>query len=49
MSMLSDQELLKSNAYINGEFVSAEDSTTFAVKNPSTGEVVANVAKCGAN
>ena len=48
MSMLSDQELLKSNAYINGEFVSAEDSTTFAVKNPSTGEVVANVAKCGA-
>jgi succinate-semialdehyde dehydrogenase/glutarate-semialdehyde dehydrogenase len=48
MAMLSDQELLKPNAYINGEFVSAEDGTTFAVKNPSTGEVVANVAKCGA-
>lgn len=36
------------NALINGEWVAADDGTTFAVDNPATGDVIANVANCGA-
>ncbi|MEZ5507253.1 MAG: NAD-dependent succinate-semialdehyde dehydrogenase [Gammaproteobacteria bacterium] len=44
---LKDPSLLASHAYINGEWVPADTGETLAVTNPATGEVVADVAKCG--
>ncbi len=43
---LSDSGLLKTQAYINGEWVDADGGGTVPVTNPATGEVVAEVAKC---
>ncbi len=44
---LSDASLLKGEAYINGEWTTADSGETTAVTNPATGEVVAEVARCG--
>ena len=44
---ISDKQLLRSQAYINGAWVDADNGETFAVLNPATGETVAQVAKCG--
>ncbi len=44
---LSDQALLKTRAYINGEWVDADNGATLEVTNPANGDVIANVAKCG--
>lgn len=44
---ISDQGLLKTQAYIDGKWVDADSGETFAVYNPATGETVAEVAKCG--
>jgi succinate-semialdehyde dehydrogenase/glutarate-semialdehyde dehydrogenase len=41
------QTLLRRQAYIGGEWVDAGSGKTFAVLNPATGEVVAQVADCG--
>ena len=46
---LSDPSLLKTEAFINGKFVSAPQDKRFAVRNPSTGETVAEVADFGAD
>ena len=43
---LSDQSLLKTQAYINGQWVDADSGETVAVTNPANGEVIAEVAKC---
>ena len=43
---LSDQGLLKTQAYINGQWVDADNGETVPVTNPATGEVIAEVAKC---
>ena len=43
---LTDASLLKTKAYINGEWVDADSGETLAVTNPATGEVLANVVKC---
>ena len=45
---LSDQGLLKTQAFINGDWIDADDGATIDVTNPATGEVVASVAKVGA-
>jgi succinate-semialdehyde dehydrogenase/glutarate-semialdehyde dehydrogenase len=45
---ISDKALLKTQAFINGEWVDADDGDTLAVTNPASGEVIAEVAKCGA-
>ena len=45
---LSDQGLLKTQAFINGRWVDAHDGATIDVTNPATGEVLASVAKVGA-
>ena len=45
---LSDPSLLKRQAYINGEWVDADDGATFTVYNPATHEPVAEVASVGA-
>ena len=44
---LSDKELLQSGAYINGEWVNADNGETMPVLNPATGETIMDVAKCG--
>ena len=46
---LSDPSLLKTDAFINGQFVSAPQDKRFAVQNPSSGETVAEVADFGAD
>jgi succinate-semialdehyde dehydrogenase/glutarate-semialdehyde dehydrogenase len=43
---LSDQALLRTQAYINGQWVDADSGGTVAVTNPANGEVIAEVAKC---
>ena len=46
---ISDQALLKSQAYINGEWVDSDDGSTFNVTNPANGKSIADVASCGTN
>ncbi|MCB1699638.1 MAG: NAD-dependent succinate-semialdehyde dehydrogenase [Halioglobus sp.] len=45
---LSDPSLLKNQAYINGQWVDADNGDTFEVTNPANGELVTAVAKVGA-
>ena len=48
MSMqIADKGLLKTQAFINGEWVNADNGETLPVTNPANGEVIAEVAKCG--
>lgn len=49
MLTLKDPSLLKSQAYINGQWVNADDGKTFDVQNPATGEVITQVASMGTN
>jgi len=44
---IKDQELFKELAYIDGHWVLSESGSTFEVKNPANGTVLANVAMCG--
>ncbi|MDP4653725.1 MAG: NAD-dependent succinate-semialdehyde dehydrogenase [Porticoccaceae bacterium] len=39
--------MLKTQAHINGVWVDADNGETLAVTNPATGELIAEVAKCG--
>ena len=45
---LSDPSLLRTQAFINGEWVDADSGETFPVYNPATNEVIAEVASVGA-
>lgn len=45
---LNDPSLLRTQAFIDGEWSDGGDGTTFDVINPATGEVVAKVANAGA-
>jgi succinate-semialdehyde dehydrogenase/glutarate-semialdehyde dehydrogenase len=48
MSMqIVDKGLLRTQAFIDGEWVDADAGETLPVTNPATGEVIAEVAKCG--
>lgn len=44
---LNDSSLLKTQAHSNGVWVDADNGETLAVTNPATGELIAEVAKCG--
>jgi succinate-semialdehyde dehydrogenase/glutarate-semialdehyde dehydrogenase len=44
---LSDPSLLQRQAYINGEWVDADDGATVAVTNPVNGELIVEIAKVG--
>lgn len=46
---LSDQSLLKTAAFIGGDWVAADDGSEFAVVNPADGSVIAQVANCSGN
>jgi len=44
---ITDKRLLKTGAYINGQWTAADQGSTLDVTNPATGEVIARVANCG--
>jgi succinate-semialdehyde dehydrogenase/glutarate-semialdehyde dehydrogenase len=44
---ISDQGLLKTQAYIDGRWVDSDSGETLAVLNPASGQAIAEVAKCG--
>lgn len=44
---ISDQNLLRTQAYVDGQWIDADGGETFPVFNPATGEVIADVARCG--
>jgi succinate-semialdehyde dehydrogenase/glutarate-semialdehyde dehydrogenase len=41
-------DLLRTQAYVDGEWVAADDRATFPVLNPATGETIADVPRLGA-
>ncbi|MCO4758302.1 MAG: NAD-dependent succinate-semialdehyde dehydrogenase [Oceanospirillaceae bacterium] len=45
---LKDSGLLKTQAYIDGQWVAGDNGATFDVHNPATGELLATVASVGA-
>jgi succinate-semialdehyde dehydrogenase/glutarate-semialdehyde dehydrogenase len=45
---LADPNLFRTQAYIGGRWIAADDGTTRPVTNPATGEVIAQVANCAA-
>lgn len=46
---LDDQSLLKTSAFIGGEWVAADSGGAFSVLNPANGSEIAQVANCGAS
>lgn len=46
---LNDNSLFRQQAYINGEWVDADNGATFEVTNPATGEVLGVVPEMGAD
>ncbi len=44
---LDDMTLLRTNAFIDGEWVAADSGETTPIVNPANGEVIAEVARCG--
>jgi succinate-semialdehyde dehydrogenase/glutarate-semialdehyde dehydrogenase len=44
---ISDKSLFKTQAYVDGEWIDADSGETHPVKNPATGETIAEIAKCG--
>ena len=44
---LSDTSLLRTGAYINGQWTASDTGETLAVTNPANGKVIARVASCG--
>lgn len=44
---ITDKSLLKTDAYINGQWVGSDGGGMLTVTNPATGEVIARVASCG--
>jgi len=44
---LSDHNLLRTRAYIDGQWVDGDGAATFPVIDPATGEAIAEVASCG--
>lgn len=44
---LTDLNLLREQAYIDGQWVEADDESRFAVTNPANGELIAEVASLG--
>lgn len=45
---LKDPDLLRTRAFVNGEWIAADSGETVAVNNPATGEVVGTIPQMGA-
>ena len=45
---LADPTLLREQCFIDGQWVAADDGSTFPVTNPATGAVIGHVPRCGA-
>lgn len=48
MSFLKDSNLLRRDAFVAGAWTPADNGQTFPVTNPANGEILAQVADCGA-
>lgn len=48
MSINVNSTLFRQQAYINGQWVNANDNSQFDVTNPANGEVIAKVSNVGA-
>ncbi|MFT7267255.1 MAG: succinate-semialdehyde dehydrogenase/glutarate-semialdehyde dehydrogenase [Porticoccus sp.] len=46
--LLHDLSLLKTQSFVDGEWISSDTGHILAVKNPANGAVIVDVAKCGA-
>jgi succinate-semialdehyde dehydrogenase / glutarate-semialdehyde dehydrogenase len=46
---LKDSGLLKSQCYIDGHWISADDGASRPVRNPATGALISTVPDAGAN
>lgn len=44
---ISDQGLLRTQAYVDGQWIDADSGEKLAVLNPANGEVIAEIARCG--
>ena len=44
---LADADLLRTQAYVNGEWIDADDGETTSIINPANGNSIAQVARCG--
>ena len=44
---LKDKDLFRTKAYVDGQWIDADDGSTFAVTNPANDELIAEVARCG--
>ena len=44
---ISDQGLLRTQAYVDGQWIDADSGETLPVLNPANGETIAEIAKCG--
>lgn len=44
---VADKGLLRTQAYVDGQWINADSGEKLAVHNPATGETVAEIAKCG--
>lgn len=44
---ISDKDLYKTGAFINGDWLESDDQSTYSVNNPATGEIIAEVSNCG--
>lgn len=44
---LTDMDLLRTQAYINGEWIDGDGGETTPVLNPANGNSIAEVARCG--
>lgn len=45
---LNDPDLYKTRSYIDGQWVAADDKSTFSVDNPANGSIIAQVSNLGA-
>ncbi len=49
VELVTDKSLLKTECLVGGDWARAGDGATFEVDNPATGDVIARVARMGAN
>ena len=48
MITLKDPSLFRSQCYVNGQWIDADDRSVIKVDNPSTGEIIGSVPNLGA-